>query len=402
MNCLLYRWKVFNQEDIAESLRNLGVNVIEYEEASVYIDEDKGLKFHNYAEVYNKIKGVDIVFSFNYFAHVSNICEELQIPYVSWSVDSPLISLFHESIYNKCNYIFIFDKFFYIQIKDLGLEHVYYLPLAVNAARLQETIKRKSKEEINAGLKSDVSFVGSMYHRNSFDAIAGKLPEELRDYFMEVLKEQLFIPGMELIDESLSPKILEELLEATSFVQSEGSFSDLALVFTNTFLGFKLANMERVVTINALASAIKDRYTMDLYTDNADDKLRGVRVKDFVDYKKTMPKVFNNSKINLNISLRNIRSGIPLRVWDVLGSGGFLLSNRQIEIRDYFIEGKEIECYSTIEEAVTKTLYYLEHDEERIKIAQNGLEKVEKEHSYDRRIEEILDIVKKEKQNKYM
>jgi spore maturation protein CgeB len=160
--------------------------------------------------------------------------------------------------------------------------------------------------------------------------------------------------------------------------------------------------MERVVTINALASAIKDRYTLDLYTDNADDKLRGVRVKSFVDYKKTMPKVFNNSKINLNISLRNIRSGIPLRVWDVLGSGGFLLSNRQIEIRDYFIEGKEIECYSTIEEAVTKTLYYLEHDEERIKIAQNGLEKVEKEHSYDRRIEEILDIVKKEKQNKYM
>jgi len=47
MNCLLYRWKVFNQEDIAESLRNFGVNVIEYEEASVYIDEDKGLKFHN-------------------------------------------------------------------------------------------------------------------------------------------------------------------------------------------------------------------------------------------------------------------------------------------------------------------------------------------------------------------
>ena len=35
-----------------------------------------------------------------------------------------------------------------------------------------------------------------------------------------------------------------------------------------------------------------------------------------------MPEVFRKSKINLNITLRSIISGISLRVYDILGAGG--------------------------------------------------------------------------------
>ena len=37
--------------------------------------------------------------------------------------------------------------------------------------------------------------------------------------------------------------------------------------------------------------------------------------------------MFANSKVNLNITLRNIKTGIPLRALDIMGAGGFLLTN---------------------------------------------------------------------------
>ena len=388
MNVLIYRWKVFNQEDVAEAFRDLGFDVIEYEEPTVYIDEDQGTKFHDTVEVTRAIRQADVVFSFNYFAHVSDICEKLHIPYLIWTLDSPLISLYHESIYNLCNYIFIFDKFFYYQIKELELQHVYYLPLAVNAKRINDELENFD----NNLYKSDISFVGGMYHRNSYDSIKDKLPKYLQEHFLASLEEQLFVPGMDIIDNSLTSEVLEELLELTDFRQSKGSFSDLQLVFTNTFLGFKLANMERVVILNALAAALTPLGKgIDLYTDESDANLKGINVLDTIDYRVDMPKVFRNSKINLNITLRNIRSGIPLRVWDVLGCGGFLLTNYQIELPMYFREGRDLVTYTSIEDCINKTLYYLEHEKEREEIAMNGYKTVKKYHSYLSRVEEMLE-----------
>ena len=143
MKVLIYKWKVFNQEDIAEAFFDYGYEVVEYEEPSVYLDEAKGLKFHDNNELTNIIKGVDMVFSFNYFAHISDICNKLGIIYISYTVDSPLISLYHNSIYNPCNYIFVFDKFFYYQLKELELRHLFYLPLGANAKRIESQLENK-------------------------------------------------------------------------------------------------------------------------------------------------------------------------------------------------------------------------------------------------------------------
>ena len=55
-----------------------------------------------------------------------------------------------------------------------------------------------------------------------------------------------------------------------------------------------------------------------------------------VSYTAEMPDIFHTTKINLNITLRSITSGIPLRAIDILGCGGFLLSNYQPELCEYF------------------------------------------------------------------
>ena len=65
-----------------------------------------------------------------------------------------------------------------------------------------------------------------------------------------------------------------------------------------------------------------------------------------------------------------------MRIFDVLGAGGFLLTNYQEELEDYFEIGKDLVCYSSEEDLLQKTAYYLEHDEERKQIARNGYLKV--------------------------
>lgn len=386
MKILLYRWKVFNQDDVKSAIEYFGHEVHDYTETVIDKDDETGFKLRDYAELRQVFSAYDCVFSLNYFPHVSDLCEELGKKYIAWTVDSPLISLYHQSLFNKCNYIFIFDRFYCEELKNLGAEHVWYLPLAVNCSRVDKITGSLTADERNKW-HSEVSFVGGMYHRNSYDEIKDRLPEYLRGYFDAAMASQMEIYGDSIFDKVLTVDILEKLCELIDFKQDERAFSDIALVFSSTFLGFKLANIERVQILNKLAKL----FPTDLYTDDPDKELIGVNLKGAVNYMTDMPKVFNCSRININPVMRNIRTGIPLRAWDIVGAGGFLMTSFQLEYMDFFENGKDYVYYESHDDLLRKTEYYLNHEDERAQIARNGHEKAEKFHSYEKRMEFILD-----------
>lgn len=386
MRILLYRWKVFNQDDVKSAIEYFGHEVHDYTETVIDKDDETGFKLRDYVELRQVFSAYDCVFSLNYFPHVSDLCEELGKKYIAWTVDSPLISLYHQSLFNKCNYIFIFDRFYCEELKNLGAENVWYLPLAVNCSRVDKITDSLTAAERNKW-HSEVSFVGGMYHRNSYDGIKDKLPEYLRGYFDAAMAAQMEIYGDSIFDKVLTVDILEKLCELIDFKQDKRAFSDIALVFSSTFLGFKLANIERVQILNKLAK----HFPTDLYTDDPDKELIGVTLKGAVNYMTDMPKVFNCSRININPVMRNIRTGIPLRAWDIVGAGGFLMTSFQLEYMDFFENGKDYVYYESHDDLLRKTEYYLNHEDERAQIARNGHEKAVKFHSYEKRMEFILD-----------
>lgn len=388
MKILIYKWKVFNQADVKSAFEYFGHTVDMYEEKPVSSDRITGIKEHDYALLADVFREYDLIFSLNYFPHVSDICEEIGRKYVAWTVDSPLISLYHQSVFNSCNYIFIFDKFFYYELKQMGVKNVYYLALAVNTERIDKITTSQTDDE-RQKFAGDISFVGGMYHKNSYDDIKDKLPSYMRGYFDAAMLAQLNIYGDNIIDELLTVDILKELSEFIDFRQDERAFSDVRLVFESTFLGFKLANIERIKTLNLLAKNNR----VSLYTDEPDEGLMNVELKGTVDYMNDMPKVFNNSRINLNMTIRNIRTGIPLRAWDILGAGGFLLTNFQLELADYFQNGRDIVYYEDMYDCEKKAEYYLRHEDERRMIALNGYELVKEKHSYIQRVGVILNTI---------
>jgi spore maturation protein CgeB len=111
------------------------------------------------------------------------------------------------------------------------------------------------------------------------------------------------------------------------------------------------------------------------------------------DYNAEMPYIFHDSKINLNITLRSIKNGIPLRCMDIMANGGFLLTNFQSDFLRHFVPDRDFVYYEGKEDMLRKIDYYLKHDDERAAIAESGHEKVCKNHSYDAIFEQIYEIV---------
>jgi len=100
---------------------------------------------------------------------------------------------------------------------------------------------------------------------------------------------------------------------------------------------------------------------------------------------------FSQSKIVFNIS---IKDDINMRVFETLTTGSFLLTNWLPTLGELFEDGKDLVTYKTYDDMIEKTRYYLDHDDERIKIAESGYNKVIQNHTYKKRIETVLRIVK--------
>lgn len=94
------------------------------------------------------------------------------------------------------------------------------------------------------------------------------------------------------------------------------------------------------------------------------------------------------SKIVFNIS---IKDDINMRVFETLSTKSFLLTNEIPTLGELFQDGVHLVTYKTIDEAIDKAKYYLEHDAEREKIAQAGFEEVRAKHTFVHRARQVLD-----------
>lgn len=114
-----------------------------------------------------------------------------------------------------------------------------------------------------------------------------------------------------------------------------------------------------------------------------------------------IPQIIRNSIISLNFAngarvwngiLPRQVNQIKARTFEVPGAGGFLLTEWADNLDRYYIPGREIEVFHNLDELADKIRYYLAHPAERDAIAQAGYERTCAEHTYDRRLAEVLDF----------
>jgi len=100
--------------------------------------------------------------------------------------------------------------------------------------------------------------------------------------------------------------------------------------------------------------------------------------------------IFKYSKINLSLTSKAIRTGLPLRIFDILSCGGFLVSNYQEEIPELFTPGEDLMMYGSYEELEEICRYFLTHEQERLEIAECGYNHLKNNYTYEKQIEKLL------------
>ena len=382
MNILMFRYESICEPDVKESFERLGINVIE-----VWCKAGDDIK--KAVEMVAKVLQEQIcmfAFSINFHTYVSDVCKILKVKYVSWVVDCPHASLFFPQVKNPNNKIFIFDRKQWERVKDFNPGNIIYFPLGTNQRQNESVISTITDLERKV-LTSDVSFVGSLYTEKCPYDQFNTLPEYEKAYLDAIVDAQTKIYGYNFCEEMISDEMMEAIRKYTAFYDIGPELEECEkYLVAHMYLGAKVTEKERIQLLDALSK----HYNVDLYTYGKTDFLPRVNNKGTVTSDRHQKVVFHLSKINLNITTKPIMSGLSLRVWDVMGSGGFLLSNYQEEIEDYFVIGEDMEVFSSEEELVDKVGYYLKHDKIREKIARNGYEKVRKYHSYDERINQMI------------
>lgn len=108
--------------------------------------------------------------------------------------------------------------------------------------------------------------------------------------------------------------------------------------------------------------------------------------------------LYANAKIVIGDSL-NVGFNHPNywsdRVYETTGRGGFIIHPRIAGLEKDFVEDKEIVFYdyNNWAELASKIDYYLEHEDERKAIQKAGFERTKRDHTYTKRLQEMLDIV---------
>lgn len=153
-----------------------------------------------------------------------------------------------------------------------------------------------------------------------------------------------------------------------------------------------LTSRDRTNLLNTLAAGLQG-HDVHLFTRSDTSVLNGVICHGGVHTHKEMPAVFRHSRINLHTTMRDIHTGLPQRVWDIMGSGGFLLSDAQDEIPEYLEIGRHLEVYESADEAVEKAKYYLLHEDERRSIAFAGYEEVKAHHKVMDRVITMISLI---------
>lgn len=385
---LFIEWKSFGNEAIRKAFEKLGYVVENYPLDTKKVDTRLDMEYTEKLVKALMAKPYFCVFSFNYYPIIAIACKACKIPYVSWTYDSPFIQLFSPTLEYETNFAFVFDSGTCNELAKKGL-NTYYLPMAAPMDCYQSILKDQNRGKQYAG---EISFVGALYneaHNNMFRHLEKLKPYE-KGYVDALLYAQKNIYGCNFLENVLkgNPTAFETIQKACPVYARGDGLESAEWTLANYFLARKITAMER----NEIMELLGQHFSVNLYTTEKVN-IKGVRNCGVADYNTTAPLVFANSKINLNITLRSIQTGIPLRAFDIMGCGGFLISNFQEDFLEYFEPDEDVVFYTSYEELLDKAEFYLNHDQERERIAKNAYEKVAAEHTYLQRVQTMMSFV---------
>ncbi|HAV43616.1 TPA: hypothetical protein DCX15_06350 [bacterium] len=364
--------------DSCEALKELGNKI----EVVKLVSTGKPL-----IEILKRLKefAPNLIFTINHIGLIPEFVEvvnRMSLPVASWFVDDPFRYLSPEIVIQNC-IIFSCDKFYIQRLKDFGFKRVYYLPGATNPKVFKPIrLTQEEKERFCC----NISFVGnSIYHayatyKKYHEWIADPKTQRTIEEVLRLQKENHLLDISDILEET--QRTHNCLLYYPGLEQIES---------VKICLEFAAMSLYRKKIIESVANLGLKLFGDDGWCTLLDGKIDLQRE---IDYRTELPKLYNASKINLNITKTQLKTTINQRVFDVAACKSFLLTDYRRDLGSLFEVGNEVVYYKDERDLRHKIQHYLGHEDERTEIAQRAQCRVLKEHTFLHRMKEAFNIIR--------
>jgi len=315
--------------------------------------------------------------------------QALGLPLLTWEVDPAVDHLPALSSPVPHSHLFTFRRRHADELAEAGHGSVTWLPLAAPPHRKPLAVTPEDREKFGA----DVSFVGSSmtgraraYGKRVVQEVRawlhqhGRPPAEAADLVGRVLARQ-----RRDLDRWQVPELLEaECPGIRAWSHRAGRAVDPVVL-----LGELPSSERRLRTVAALAP-----FGMRVWGDAGWKVLKvpGLEYRGFAGHHHALTRIYQLSAINIDIGRLYQTDIVTMRVFDVLGCGGFLIAEHSEEIESLFEVGVEVETWSTRNELVDKVRHYRAHPDEARTIAERGRLAVDRRHRVAHRVDRMLSV----------
>ena len=313
----------------------------------------------------------------NYRYGLAEIVERIGSKLLIWEVDPSMDAIRPTLTSTTCSYVYTWRIAHMELFRQAGFQHVQYLPLATNTKRCFPKPAESAERQRYA---CRVSFVGASlidqgkHYRDVFVSTytqwSGRSDGE--EKLVMLMKEQ---------EQDLShfqiPKLLLRWFPSFSREMKDADVSLSAL------LGEWVASVKR----RAYVSSLKDQ-GIHVWGDRGWSNIPKYRGQ--AGHLKEVVHIYRGSEISVDINRIYQPDIITMRVFDVIASGGFVLTEHTPVLDTLFDVGTEIATYTTMTDLAKKVEFYLQHPEERERIVQAGRRRVFAEHTMKHRMERML------------
>lgn len=366
-------------DDIADALWNDGYDVFTLDTTLLSLEE--------MTIIIRRIEP-EFLMVVDYRDKLAEFCYSIGISLLSWEVNPTTDNLSPCSVPTHRVSIFTYRASQVSEFREAGFTRVEYLPLATNPERRKRIpLDDREKERYAA----DFSFVGSSMadtvetYRDSFlDICAAHRPDDpefRQDLFKrteKLLTEQerdysaYRIPG-------LFKKYFDDILDEIPLsAPGEDPVKLLAQI---------AAAIKRLEYIRALGPL-----HIKVWGDQGWRQLErcGVCYMGPAGHFDELTKIYCGTRINIDIGRLYQQDIVPMRVFDILSCGAFLLAEHSEAIPEIFEIGKEIETYRDVDELMEKALFYRDRPELAMDIARRGARKVRVQHTVVERTRHMI------------
>lgn len=299
--------------------------------------------------------------------------EAKQIPYVSLNFDFPYTLLTDgPDTHPYLKTIFIWDRYYVDLFKKAGFSNVHYLPLATHPERFKSGQVNQTFE---------ISFAGTIDEEKIIQEKIRSLSGAEQKMVTEIIQGYLANPT--------------PLIEWVADTLTRGSQTDRPLR-TPQFHSLyyiaesKLNTMIRKQTLQKIAAV----HPITLFGNTAWQHIhyQNLTLQPPVLYPE-MGWLYRASKVNLNITAPQLVQTINQRVFDIGANQGFVLTDYREGLFEYF-DQNDIVCYRSKDEMLDQLAFYHQNSAARDEKTQRLHHAVLKQHTWDNRINTLLEGLK--------